>query len=66
MNPYDIEATAETIHLALQMRLPERRERHEALLATIRKYDVHWWCDSFLGALEKTDAEEKGETWLRL
>ncbi len=66
VNPYDIEATAETIHLALQMPLAERRERHDALLATIRKYDVHWWCKSFLDALNGTNAEEKGETWLRL
>ncbi len=66
VNPYDIEATAETIHLALQMPLAERKERHDALLATIRKYDVHWWCRSFLDALGSTNAEEKGETWLRL
>lgn len=66
VNPYDIDATAETIHLALQMRKAGRRERHHALLATIRKYDVHWWCKSFLDALAKTEANEKGETWLRL
>jgi trehalose 6-phosphate synthase len=66
VNPYDIEGTASAIHLALQMPLEERRERHQALMATIRRYDVHWWCDSFLDALAKAKAEETGTPWLRL
>jgi trehalose 6-phosphate synthase len=66
VNPYDSEATAAAIHLALQMAPEERRERHAALLATIRKTDVHWWCESFLQALEQAEAEETGTPWLRL
>ncbi len=66
VNPYDTEGTAAAILLALQMPLEERRNRHEALMATIRRYDVHWWCDSFLEALSQTQAEEKGTAWLRL
>ncbi len=66
VNPYDIEGTAATIHLALQMGLEERRERHGALLATLRRQDVHWWCDSFLEALGQVEAEETGTPWLRL
>lgn len=66
VNPYDTEGTAAAIQLALQMPLEERRTRHEALMATIRRYDVHWWCDSFLEALSRTQAEEKGTAWLRL
>jgi trehalose 6-phosphate synthase len=66
VNPYDIEGTANAIHLALQMPLQERRERHRALMATIRHQDVHWWCDSFLDALAKAEAEETGTPWLRL
>jgi len=27
---------------------------------------VHWWCDSFLDALVKAEAEETGTPWLRL
>jgi trehalose 6-phosphate synthase len=66
VNPYDTEGTAAAIHLALQMPLEERQERHRALLATIAKTDVHWWCDTFLHLLGQTEAEESGTPWLRL
>jgi trehalose 6-phosphate synthase len=48
------------------MPVEERRERHQALLGTIRRTDVHWWCDSFLHLLGQTEAEESGTPWLRL
>jgi len=54
VNPYDIHGTAQAIQYALQMPLQERKQRHAALLATIRKYDVHWWCNSFLETLEQS------------
>ncbi len=66
VNPYDLEGTANAIHLALQMPIEERRSRHQALMSTLRQYDVHWWCDSFLDALAKAEAEETGTPWLRL
>jgi trehalose 6-phosphate synthase len=66
VNPYDVEATANAIHLALQMPVEERRARHQALMANIREYDVHWWCDAFLDCLIKAQAEETGTPWLRL
>jgi trehalose 6-phosphate synthase len=66
VNPYDTEGTAAAILLALQMPLEERRNRHQAMMQTIRRYDVHWWCDSFLNALGQAEAEEKGTSWLRL
>jgi trehalose 6-phosphate synthase len=66
VNPYDTEGTAAAILLALQMPQEERRSRHQALMATIRRYDVHWWCDCFLAALGRTESEEKGTSWLRL
>jgi trehalose 6-phosphate synthase len=66
VNPYDTEGTAAAIQLALSMPLEERRERHEILMKTIRRTDVHWWCDGFLETLNQTQAEEKGTPWLRL
>lgn len=66
VNPYDTEGTAAAIGLALQMPLEERRNRHQALMRTVRRYDVHWWCESFLTALSETQAEEAGTSWLRL
>ena len=66
VNPYDTEGTAAAIHIALQMPLEERRQRHQALLTTIGRTDVHWWCDSFLDLLARAEAEETGTPWLRL
>jgi trehalose 6-phosphate synthase len=66
VNPYDVEATANAIHLALQMPVEERRARHQALLANIRQYDVHWWCNSYLEQLARAEAQESGTPWLRL
>ncbi len=66
VNPYDVEGTAAAIQVALSMPLEERQQRHRALMDTIRRSDVHWWCDSFLQTLEKTQAEETGTPWLRL
>ncbi len=66
VNPYDPGTTAEAIHAALEMPLDERRARHQALLANCRAHDVHWWCESFLGALRTAQPEESGTPWLRL
>ncbi len=66
VNPYDTEGTAAAIQLALQMPLEERRHRHQALMRSVRQFDVHWWCESFLEALGQAQAEEKGTSWLRL
>lgn len=53
VNPYDTDGTADTIHQALQMPLPERQARHQKLLANIRAYDVHWWRKTYLAALNE-------------
>jgi trehalose 6-phosphate synthase len=66
VNPYDIESIANATHIALQMPLEERRKRHESLMETIREFDVHWWCDSFLDVLVQAQPEETGTPWLRL
>jgi trehalose 6-phosphate synthase len=52
VNPYDIEEMADAIKVALEMGDTERRERHEALLAGIRRDDAYSWCRSFLDALD--------------
>jgi len=54
VNPYDTHGTAESIQLALQMPLPERQRRHQALLERIRSQDVHWWRQTFLQTLSGT------------
>lgn len=52
VNPYDVEEMANSIKVALEMGLSERRERHQALLAGVRRNNTYVWCRSFLHALE--------------
>ena len=59
VNPYDIPATAQAIQRALRMPLVERRERHAALLAQIRAFDVHWWRKAVLYALAAVEARAR-------
>ena len=56
VNPYDIPATAESIHRALQMPLGERQERHAALMKNVLDHDVHQWTRSFLGDLRAIES----------
>jgi trehalose 6-phosphate synthase len=58
VNPYDAQGTAHAIQRALTMPLDERIRRHEALMKRIREQDVHWWCASFLEALEATEGSD--------
>lgn len=54
VNPYDTAGMANSIQQALQMPLAERKARHQQLMARIREYDVHWWRQTFLEALENS------------
>jgi trehalose 6-phosphate synthase len=58
VNPYNVDETAGGIRSALEMPLAERRERHEALMAAIRKHDVTSWCQAFLSRLESTSSDD--------
>lgn len=57
VNPYDIDRLADSIRLSLCMSEGERRERMRRLRAAVKEKDVYWWCESFLGSLER--AKEK-------
>jgi trehalose 6-phosphate synthase/phosphatase len=52
VNPYDVEATAESYFRALAMDPEERRSRMEPLRARVDTYDVHRWAATFLDQLE--------------
>jgi trehalose 6-phosphate synthase len=51
VNPHDIVGMSEAIGRALSMPLAERRERYEANMVMLRKYDLGVWRDSFLADL---------------
>jgi trehalose 6-phosphate synthase len=63
VNPYDINATAEVIRIALEMSLAERKARHQALMSVVQKHDIAAWCQSFLAALTRVTAADGPMTW---
>jgi trehalose 6-phosphate synthase len=52
VNPFSADEVAEAIALALRMPREERVRRWRALIENVRREDVFWWRDRFLGALE--------------
>ena len=54
INPYDVDGVAETIHTALHMPRDERKRRHAALLARIRKHDTAAWLSAFVDDLDRS------------
>lgn len=48
VSPYQPESTAESIFTALTMPDEERRRRMQKMRATVRRFDIHWWLESFL------------------
>jgi trehalose 6-phosphate synthase len=59
VNPYDGEETAEAMHLAREMRIQERRRRHEALMQKMRARDVGRWRRDFLTALAEAPVRRR-------
>jgi trehalose 6-phosphate synthase/phosphatase len=57
VNPYDIDAMAETFDAALRMPDEERRLRMRSLRRRIAARDVHSWAQGFLDALDQTRPE---------
>ena len=52
INPKDTSGVAHAIQQALQMRLPERRDRHQQMLETMRKNDITVWHSRFVDKLQ--------------
>ncbi len=63
VNPYNIEATADVIRVALEMGLDERRARHEALMAVVEKHDIDDWSRTFLAALDRASSPNLPVSW---
>jgi len=53
VNPYDVEAVADTIRRALTMPEGERRSRMQRLKRRVMDHDVHAWATAFLAALDE-------------
>jgi trehalose 6-phosphate synthase len=56
VNPYDLEAVAEAMHLGLTMPLDERQDRWRQLRARINDGDIVQWRQRFVDALKRAPA----------
>jgi trehalose 6-phosphate synthase/phosphatase len=56
INPYDVEAVAQTLQRALSMPREERRTRMVGLRSRVELHDVHAWVRVFLDRLVEADA----------
>ncbi|XP_068669780.1 alpha,alpha-trehalose-phosphate synthase [UDP-forming] 5-like [Aristolochia californica] len=54
VNPWNIDAVAEAMHLALEMPESEKELRHEKHYRYVSTHDVAYWAHSFLQDLERT------------
>ncbi len=52
VNPKDTGGVARAIQQALQMRLPERRDRHQQMLEVLRRNDITAWHSRFVERLQ--------------
>ena len=50
VNPYDVRGVAEAIRTAYAMPAEERTARMRRMRRSVRRQDVFWWVDAFLGA----------------
>jgi trehalose 6-phosphate synthase len=48
VNPYHVEALADTIYQALEMDEAEKKQRLEKIQKDLKEYDINWWRDYFL------------------
>jgi trehalose 6-phosphate synthase len=60
VNPYDGEEIADAMHMAREMRISERRERHQALMRGLHAYDVSRWRTDFVAALMAAPLSRRG------
>jgi trehalose 6-phosphate synthase/phosphatase len=58
VNPYDVDAVAETIRRALQMPREERHRRMRPMRRRVIEHDVHAWAKAFIGRLDSPAAKE--------
>jgi trehalose 6-phosphate synthase len=56
VNPYDRDGVADGLATAIEMARGERQERHQEMIAILKKNDIHAWCNGFLSALAEATA----------
>ncbi|MFA1604906.1 trehalose-6-phosphate synthase [Alcaligenes faecalis] len=62
VNPYDADASANSLYQALNMSLEERRRRHQHLLMQLRRQDLGQWCEQFLHDLSASSGSNQAHS----
>jgi trehalose 6-phosphate synthase/phosphatase len=65
VNPYDLDHVADAIRRAVSMTRVERRPPMRRLRSVVRRQDVFWWVDRFLGACGLAEMGANGAGGLR-
>ena len=50
VNPYNIDLMTAAVNKALHARQDEKEEWMGKMCQNVKKFDIYWWMDSFLGA----------------
>lgn len=58
INPNDVDEIAEAIKKALSMSIEKKREINSRIQKYLRKYDIKWWTEKFIGELMQTPGRE--------
>lgn len=58
VNPYDVQAVAGTIRLAIEMDSDARRDRMRRMRQVVRERNVYWWAAKLVGATAQVRACE--------
>jgi trehalose 6-phosphate synthase len=62
VNPYDVEATAETIRVAVEMKADERARRMRRMYRTVREHNIYRWAGLLLSELSGIPARSAQPT----
>ncbi len=62
INPFDVDAVAETIHRAVTMPKQEQRRRMRRLRAHVRQQNIYQWADRILSALFSFEFDAADDT----
>jgi trehalose 6-phosphate synthase len=57
VNPHETDAVAVALNNALEMALPERRERHGTMLRRLMDWDIETWAENYVSALVECHSE---------
>ncbi|MFP5207962.1 MAG: trehalose-6-phosphate synthase [Acidobacteriota bacterium] len=65
VNPYDIGGVAEAIHIGLEMKRAERRQRMRRMRRQVMEHNIYRWAAKILGDLRELRLEGAGVAQLR-